>query len=193
MANDNEFDNSFDPMGGGEMAPMREAGLPAADQSAELPEVAQPTQPVTPVSEQPVQPTVPVVAPVNVAPAAAATPVAVTPAVPTATPTEIPGVRDASIGGLQLTEMAAITKAKLALEPKVQIVIPLDAGEKKGAYRSVTINGYRCEIKKNVMVSVPKSIAALVMSAYQTEYETLNNNEYNLADADAEKKKALGL
>lgn len=177
-----QSDNEFDPMGGGQMAPMREAGVPAAEQGhAELPAVAQPVQPVAPAAEQPVQPA----APVNVA----AAPVAA----PAAAPADIPGVQDASIGDLQLTELAAMTKAKLALEPKVQIVIPLDAGEKKGAFRAVSINGYRFEIKKNVMVSVPKSIAALVMSAYQTEYETLNNNEYNLADAGAEKKKALNL
>lgn len=50
-------------------------------------------------------------------------------------------------------------------QPKVTIMIPLAAGEVEGSTLSVTLNGYRYTIKKNVYVSVPKQVADVVMSS----------------------------
>lgn len=101
------------------------------------------------------------------------------------------GMRDAMSGGLSLTEEQLVTKEKLAREPKMQIFVPLEPGEKRGAYRSVTINGYRFEIKKGMQVLVPESVGKLLMDAYEIESAVLNDNELNLAHGDAERDRAL--
>jgi len=103
------------------------------------------------------------------------------------------GVKDAPLAGVSLSTEALAVKQKLSQEAKLPIYIPLDPGETKGAYRSVTINGYRCEVKKGVMVSVPESIHKLLMNAYQIESEALNDNPRNLAAADEETRRALGV
>ncbi len=102
------------------------------------------------------------------------------------------GMRDATLGGLSLTDEQLATKQKLANEPKMQIFVPLDPGEKRGAYRSVTINGYRFEIKKGTQVLVPESVGRLIMSAYEIEAAVLNDNEYNLNnDNEGDRRAAL--
>lgn len=106
---------------------------------------------------------------------------------------KVPGLQDAPTQGLALSDEQLFIKRKLANEPRTPMFIPLDPGEKPGAYRSVTINGYRSEVKKGKMVQLPVSIAKLLMDAYQIEAETLNDNEFNLANADASKRAALGL
>lgn len=106
----------------------------------------------------------------------------------------VPGtVRDASIGGLAIEGEAKKTKEKLSKEPKVSIYIPLDPGEGPGAYRSVTINGYRFEIKKNVMVEVPRSVAALIMHAYNIEGQLGQNHPLNLNNQGKDVHNALGV
>jgi hypothetical protein len=47
-------------------------------------------------------------------------------------------------------------------QPKITIMIPLELGEKDGAYLPVTLNGYRLNIRKNTYVEVPKPIADLL-------------------------------
>jgi len=104
----------------------------------------------------------------------------------------VPGMRDAPTQGLSLTDEQLLVKEKLAKEPRVTMFVPLDPGEKAGdAYRSVTINGYRSEVKKGKMVKLPESIATLLMQAYEIEAETLNNNEFNLSNASESKRSAL--
>lgn len=102
-------------------------------------------------------------------------------------------IRDVNYGGTSLTEGQLEVKRILDGQPKVSFYIPLDEGEKKGAYRSVTINGYRCEIKKGTMVSVPEAIFNILKDSYQLESEALHDNPTNLELADSEKRKALGL
>lgn len=101
------------------------------------------------------------------------------------------GLRDAAPGGLSLTDEQLVTKDKLSRQPKVLVYVPLDPGEKKGAYRSVTINGYRFEVKKGMQVQVPQAVADLIMSAYEIESAVLNDNEYNLGQSDDERRRAL--
>jgi hypothetical protein len=56
-------------------------------------------------------------------------------------------------------------KARLALQPKVSIMIPLEGKEKKGSTFPVTLNGYRLNIQKGVYVPVPKQVAEIVMDS----------------------------
>lgn len=104
-------------------------------------------------------------------------------------------IKDAQIGGLSLSPEAAATKAKLAKEPRMPFMIPLEGGEKKGeAYRPVIINGYRFEVKKGVMITdMPVTVAKLLMESMNIEVSTLQNHETNLNFADSEKKRALNL
>lgn len=103
----------------------------------------------------------------------------------------IPNLKDSPNGGASLSDEALSIKEILSKQAKMPLFIPLDPGEKPGAYRSVTINGYRFEVKKGVMVSLPISVAKLLMDAYSIESEVLNNNEYNLANKDDKTRSAL--
>ena len=105
----------------------------------------------------------------------------------------IPGLTDRPLNGLSYGDEALLTKEKLSKEETVSIFVQFDGGEKKGAYRSVTINGYRVEVAKGKQQKLPKSLAALIMDAYQIEADTLNNAETNLGNADERKRAALGL
>lgn len=106
---------------------------------------------------------------------------------------QIPNVKDAPLGGGGLTEDAALVKRKLAGEQRYPFFIPLDVGEKRGvAYRSVTINGYRSEIKKGMMVQVPESIYRVLVDAYDAEAQATQRNE-NLDVANPARNAALGL
>lgn len=91
-------------------------------------------------------------------------------------------IRDAQPGGLALSKEALATKAKLDKEPKVMFMVPLDPGEQPGAglYRAVTINGYRFEVKKNMMVLMPQSVARVLMNAYNIENSVQSNHPLNL-------------
>lgn len=63
------------------------------------------------------------------------------------------------------------TKEILEQEEKVNFYIPLEPGEKAGAVESVTINGYRTEVKKGVMQMLPKSIVAMLAEHYRVSNE----------------------
>jgi hypothetical protein len=106
---------------------------------------------------------------------------------------KIPGVSDKPIAGVSLSPEALKVKEKLAKEPRIPFFIPLDQGERAGSYRSVTINGYRCEVKKNVMVQLPTSLVNVLMQSMQVEAEALNDNERNLNNVDSATRRALGL
>lgn len=102
-------------------------------------------------------------------------------------------VKDAPVGDLSLSTEQLFIKNKLAKQDKYAFYLPLDPGEKKGAVRAVTINGYRCEVPKGMQVQLPYSIYKLLMRAYDAEAEVLNNHESNLANADEDKRRALGI
>ena len=102
-------------------------------------------------------------------------------------------VKDAMGGGLSLGKEQLLVKEKLAKEDRYAFYLPLDPGEKKGAVRAVTINGYRCEVPKGMQVQLPESIYRLLVRAYDAEAEVLNDHENNLAFAGEDKRRALGL
>ena len=67
------------------------------------------------------------------------------------------GVRDVT---QFMNEDAIKVKEALAKQSKVDFYIPLDQGEKFGtAFETWTTNGYRLEIKKGMMVSLPRQVA----------------------------------
>lgn len=153
---------------------------------------------------------VPEDAPTNVGPSddidsepAADEPVVVVPqvATPVATVVATPGAfdRNQPIQGLKeeenqsLEDTALRTKEILSKQPKVRMMIPLDPGEKAGAYRTVIINGYRFDVRKNTMIDLPEAVAALLSDAYQITTDVLENNPLNLNQANDGKRSALGL
>lgn len=60
---------------------------------------------------------------------------------------------------------AEAMRDNLHSQPKVTIMIPLEQGEAEGTRTSVTLNGYRYTIQKNVYVDVPMQVAEVVMNA----------------------------
>lgn len=94
---------------------------------------------------------------------------------------------------LSIEGIALATKQKLAAEPKVRMMIPLDPGEKAGAYRTVLINGYRFDVRKNTMVDLPQSVAALLTKSYSITSDVVENHPNNLAHANAETQRSLGV
>lgn len=101
---------------------------------------------------------------------------------------EITGLKDSESG---LEGEALKTKLILSRQPKVRMMIPLDPGESKGAYRTVSINGYRFDIMKNVMVDLPRAVADLLSSSYQITNDVLSNHPTSLSGASEDKKRAL--
>lgn len=114
------------------------------------------------------------------------------PAKPFDRKTVIPGLHE-NPDGLSFEGVALATKEKLANQPKVRMMIPLDPGEKQGAYRSVTINGYRFDVKKNTMVDLPEAVAALLAQSYKIASEVVDNHPLNLDGAASTKRSALGM
>lgn len=169
---DNEFDNEFDPTGG-----------PRKPEEILTPEKA---------PEKIIEPEmVPDPKPVVLAPRSRAPVVLSAEKRKELQDLVIPGITDRPVNNLSYSDEALLTKEKLAEEEKVAIFVQFDPGEKRGAYRSVTINGYRIEVAKGKQQKLPKSVAALIMDAYDIENDTLNNNEYNLANADELKREKL--
>ena len=78
------------------------------------------------------------------------------------TPKQVAGITD---GNVPVGSKAEKMKARLALQPEITIMIPLEGREKKGSTFPVTINGYRLNIQKGVYVPVPKQVAEIVMDS----------------------------
>jgi len=84
---------------------------------------------------------------------------------------------------------AAAMKAHLAKQPKVQFLIPLGFGEKRGAYETVIMNGYRLNIMKGVLVELPRQVAELLAESYQM---TIAAGQEYLLDRNDAVKEVLG-
>lgn len=52
-------------------------------------------------------------------------------------------------------------------QPKVQFIIPLEIGEKKGAIKTWQANGYRLNMLKGVLISIPANVAKDLADSYQ--------------------------
>ncbi len=53
--------------------------------------------------------------------------------------------------------------------PKVNFIVPLEAGEKPGAVQVVSLNGYTLTIKKGAMVEIPKPFAEILAEKFNIE------------------------
>ncbi len=85
------------------------------------------------------------------------------------------------------------TKAYLARQQKLSMHIPLEEGEKEGAFQTVTINGYRLIIKKGVFVELPLPVAQLLaenMKIQLNPEQNELNKSFNI-NRNAETQKAL--
>lgn len=70
--------------------------------------------------------------------------------------------------GKRKKEIAAV----LQKQPKVAFMIPRDPMEAAGlAYETVQINGHRMEIKKGVMVTIPRQVAEILAEKYRVQLE----------------------
>lgn len=83
---------------------------------------------------------------------------------------------------------ALTMKEILEQEEKVMFSIPLAPGEKEGAIESVTINGYRMEVKKGVMQELPKSVVQILAEHYNISQ---NAGKEMLIDRDEKTMEAL--
>lgn len=79
-------------------------------------------------------------------------------------------------------------KAHLESQPKVSILIPLEKGEKKGAFQPFTINGYRFTVPKGQMVQVPEQVAQMIADRFNVELEIRGQS---LENRDEKTKEAL--
>jgi len=66
-------------------------------------------------------------------------------------------------------DIVAHTKAILAKQPKLAMIIPLGPGEKAGAAETVQINGYRLTIQKGVRIDLPEAVANLIAEKYKIQ------------------------
>lgn len=94
------------------------------------------------------------------------------------TPGEIPeedNIIKTGITGARVSagSKAARMKAKLAAQPKMSIMIPLEGGEKFGITHSVILNGYRMNIIKGIYVSVPHQVGEVIVAAQQATLTAL--------------------
>jgi len=154
-----------------------------------------PDQPLPPAddisAEAPASEVTPEVPAPQAAPEAPVAPAAPVAATTVDRSTVIPGLKEDTQNSVE--DRALATKRKLAAEPKVRMMIPLDPGEKAGAYRPVLINGYRFDVRKNTMVDLPESVASLLAASYSITTDIVENNPLNLAHASEKTQDALGV
>lgn len=86
---------------------------------------------------------------------------------------EVVGTPGVTGGRVPVGSKAEKMRDKLALQPKVRIMIPRKSEEAKGITESVILNGYRINIRKGSYVDVPESVAKIIFDAQeQTEAAT---------------------
>ncbi len=102
-------------------------------------------------------------------------------------------ITEASVGGIALTERAALTRDMIMKEPRIMIILPFENGEKKGAYKSVNINGWRVEIKKGMQVELPESIWNIIAANMKASIDNVQNNSRNIKNQGEDVLKALGM
>ena len=101
-----------------------------------------------------------------------------------------PGVEEVRF---RVGSKAAKMKARLAKQPKVTILIPLEPGEPRGATMSVIINDYRLNIRKGMYVEVPRQVATIIKDSQKQTILAAEHDRLLDGKADKGKKKALDL
>lgn len=69
---------------------------------------------------------------------------------------------------------AEVMKKSLLAQPRVSILIPVPEGSDSSVPQSVTLNGYRLDLPKNVYVEVPKQVAEIIMQSQRQTVQALN-------------------
>lgn len=106
---------------------------------------------------------------------------------------KIQGVKDSPVQGTNFSKEELSIKEILSKQEKLPIFLPLEPGERRGeAYRSVSINGYRFEVKKGIIVNVPSAVHALLVNALDSTSQATEIEE-NLSMASGEKARALNV
>lgn len=93
----------------------------------------------------------------------------------------VPSLGDMTeVASLTLTKDQAATRDFLAKQPKVDLYIPCDPHEPKGALFTVGINGYWVSIKKGMRVRVPKEVADKYYESVHAETSGLRDDKHNV-------------
>lgn len=93
----------------------------------------------------------------------------------------IPNLGDVSeVGELTLTKDQIAVRNYLAKQEKVDLYIPVEPTEPKGALFTVGINGYWITIRKGVRVRVPKEVADKYYESVHAETSGLRDNKRNI-------------
>lgn len=84
-----------------------------------------------------------------------------------------PVEEDLSTSAINVAALSDEEKTRRSLEskPKVSFMIPLEPKEPAGSIETVIINGYRIEIPKGKIVSVPQPVAEILANKYKVEME----------------------
>lgn len=93
----------------------------------------------------------------------------------------VPSLGDVrEVGNLTLTKDQLATRDFLAKQPKVELYIPCEPQEPKGALFTVGINGYWITIRKGVRVKVPQEVADKYYESVHAETSGLRDNQRNV-------------
>lgn len=84
--------------------------------------------------------------------------------------------------------IARRSKHELITGPQVMFMVPLSSGEKPGSTETVSLNGYRLNIRKGAMVRIPAPMAQIIAEKYQIEMEA---GSHMLLDRDERTAEAL--
>ncbi len=63
------------------------------------------------------------------------------------------------------------TKRRLAAQPQVQIMIPVDSNDKAGLPEECIINGFKTIVPKGQYVTVPQAVANMIATKYKINQE----------------------
>ena len=83
---------------------------------------------------------------------------------------------------------AEIMKKNLLAQPKNSIFIPLEQGQDSSVKLSVTLNGYRLDLPKQVCLELPSQISEVIMESLRQQTEALK--PYRI-DGNKDKENAL--
>jgi len=83
---------------------------------------------------------------------------------------------------------AEIMKKQLLAQPKYSIFIPLEQGQDSSVKLSVTLNGYRLDLPKQVYLELPSQISEVIMESLRQQTEALK--PYRI-DGNKDKENAL--
>ncbi len=76
-------------------------------------------------------------------------------------------------------DRATETKKILEEQKQVSFIVPIGENEKEGAIETVQINGYKMEIKKGELVTLPKSVVDLLSEKYRINMIAGRNAKIN--------------